>query len=121
MCANCGGPLPEGAWPTRKYCSAACRSQQWRALKRGRAEYEAAVAELVALGVEGRGPTREETRAQRKSATCPVCGQRWWPTLQKRSNAVYCSGRCRVAAFRDRQGVPPKWLADLRARSRPPG
>jgi hypothetical protein len=35
-----------------------------------------------------------------KFLKCPVCREKFTPT---RSDAVYCSGKCRIAAFRGKQ------------------
>ncbi|GAA2159728.1 hypothetical protein [Actinomadura napierensis] len=78
--------------------------------------YAAAVADLVELGIAW-GPTTWELRAQQPKAKCPVCGRWWWVGLRKRSDAVYCSPKCRTVAWRERNGHVPKWLADLGARS----
>ncbi|MDF5757340.1 hypothetical protein [Spongiactinospora sp. TRM90649] len=117
-CDNCEFALPEGARASRRFCSGACRAEQWRKLRRSREVYAAAVAELAVLGI-GRGPSAGELRAQRPKARCPVCGQWWWVGLRKRADAVYCSPRCRTAAWRERTGQVPAWLAELRARARP--
>jgi hypothetical protein len=113
---DCGLALPAGSRSSRKYCRAACRSEQWRKLKRSGELYAAAVEELAAAGLR-RGPTGAEMRAAQPSARCPVCGRTWWVSLQKRSDAKYGSHKCRSAAWRERRGQTPKWLADLRARS----
>ncbi|WP_146615476.1 hypothetical protein [Nonomuraea aridisoli] len=73
--------------------------------------------ELVAQGLVGQGPTTREIQQRRPRSRCPVCGRTWWAGLQKRAGAKYCSRRCRTAAWRERQGVVPKWLADLRAQA----
>ncbi|GAA1452191.1 hypothetical protein [Nocardiopsis tropica] len=44
-----------------------------------------------------------------------MCGRWWWVGLSKRVDARFCSPRYRTAAWRERTGQVPKWLADLRA------
>ncbi|MEV2275686.1 hypothetical protein AB0I72_08870 [Nocardiopsis sp. NPDC049922] len=113
-CAGCGAALPAGVRASRRFCDAACRAVAWRERRRSSQAYAAAVAELVAAGI-AQGPSSRQVRAQYPSAACPVCGRRWWVTVSRRSDAVYCSPRCRTAAWRERTGQVPQWLAGLRA------
>jgi hypothetical protein len=41
--------------------------------------------------------------------------------VRKRSDAQYCSPRCRLVAWRERQGIVPGWLAELREQQRRDG
>ncbi|RKN02945.1 hypothetical protein D7319_32390 [Streptomyces radicis] len=74
-----GGRLRPDARPRAVFCSAACRSRQWRRDRRLR---KRVAAELSGIGL----------------AKCPVCGATWVVGVDRRSNAVYCSRRCVMRA-----------------------
>lgn len=62
------------------YCSGVCRFRQWRRLRRVR---------LRAAALErGQG-----------LRVCPVCSAEWVAGVDHRSNAVYCSAKCRRRAW----------------------
>jgi len=82
-CRVCGDRLGPGARPAAVYCSSACRARQWRTDRRLRKR-------LAAV----RGGAGE--------AECPECGARWVVGVDRRSNALYCSKRCKVRAWRRR-------------------
>lgn len=84
VCGGCGERLRPEARPDAVYCSTACRARQWR---RGRRLGKRVAAELSGAG----------------RAECPECGARWVVGVDRRSNAVYCSRRCVVRAWRARK------------------
>ena len=84
VCAGCGERLRLKARPAAVYCSAACRSRQWRRDRRLR--------KRVAAELSGNG-----------QAKCPECGATWVAGVDRRSNAVYCSRRCVTRAWRARK------------------
>lgn len=86
VCGGCGERLRPDARASAVYCSAACRSRQWRRARRLRRRV---VAELS-----------DEGRAE-----CPVCGASWVAGVDRRSDAVYCSRRCVTRAWRARTEV----------------
>ncbi|GGM06385.1 hypothetical protein GCM10010129_57720 [Streptomyces fumigatiscleroticus] len=71
--------LEQGAAPRAVYCSAACRARQWRHARR--------IRRRAAAERDG-----EERRV------CPVCEVVWVAGVDHRSNAVYCSAKCRGRA-----------------------
>ncbi|MFE4829946.1 hypothetical protein [Streptomyces sp. NPDC056672] len=42
---------------------------------------------------------------------CPMCGHRLAPGYFTRSDQAFCSGRCRTAAWRERERESPAELA----------
>ena len=67
-------------------CSTACKSAWFRQYRRnGRG------LDLMAAHTIGHGPA------------CPTCGHRLAPGYFTRSDQVFCSGRCRTAAWRERE------------------
>ncbi|MFB7541678.1 recombinase family protein [Streptomyces zaomyceticus] len=85
---------PARAAPRRRYCSTARKSAWFRQYRRNaRALY------LMAAHTIGRGPT------------CPGCGHRLAPGYFTRSDQVLCSGRCRTAAWRERERAGSAALA----------
>lgn len=54
-------PLPEGWRSSRRFCTAACRSESWRAMRRWREEFDAALADAQALGLN-RGASSQQMR-----------------------------------------------------------
>lgn len=66
------------------FCSSACRARQWRTHGR--------LCKRLAAVQDGSGEVE-----------CPECGARWVAGLDRRSNAVYCSRRCVVRAWRRRK------------------
>lgn len=94
VCAMCHEPLPSGAAPRRRYCSTACKSAWFRQYRRyGRG------LDLMAAHTIGTGPT------------CPTCGRRLAPGYFARSDQVFCSGRCRTSAWRERERTGSAALA----------
>ncbi|MET9725999.1 hypothetical protein [Streptomyces zaomyceticus] len=87
-------PLPTGAAPRRRYCSTARKSAWFRQYRRN-----ARALDLMAAHTIGRGPT------------CPGCGHRLAPGYFTRSDQVLCSGRCRTAAWRERERAGSAALA----------
>lgn len=83
-CRACGDRLRTGSRPDALFCSAACRARQWRTDRRLR--------RLTAAVLGGAGEVE-----------CPECGARWVAGVDRRSNAVYCSRRCVVRAWRRRK------------------
>ncbi|MGW6392981.1 hypothetical protein ACWFR1_21295 [Streptomyces sp. NPDC055103] len=81
-CAGCGKSL-EGGHPRARFCSPACKARRYRQKR-----------QELALS----SPFRSHKE-------CPVCGVTWTPGDDRRSDARYCSHRCRQAAFRQRQAV----------------
>lgn len=84
MCRGCGVRLRPDARPDAVFCSAACRARQWRVDRRLR--------HRVAAELDGAGRVE-----------CPVCGAWWVAGVDRRSDAVYCSRRCVVRAWRARK------------------
>ena len=83
-CRACGERLRPASRPDAVFCSTACRARQWRTERR-------LLKRLAAVqgGVD--------------EAECPECGARWVAGVDRRSNAVYCSRRCVVRAWRRRK------------------
>jgi len=125
-CRKCRNPIPDGApvWLTSflyrsgRFCCEACFDGEgyvWQ--KRRRQEYEAQGprhcrnCDRPMFGWEKRTShcseectlqtqykrERERRALLREERPCPQCGETFKP---KRSDGRYCSGRCRVAAFR---------------------
>jgi hypothetical protein len=83
-CRACGERLRPGARPDALFCSSACRARQWRTDRQ--------VRKRLAAVQSGVG-----------EAECPECGARWVASVDRRSTALFCSGRCRVRAWRRRK------------------
>ncbi|WKK24218.1 hypothetical protein QZH56_00590 [Streptomyces olivoreticuli] len=83
-CASCGTQLAN-THPRMQFCSTACRSRNWRRRQHQRALRDAA--------------------SSTRPAECPVCGVTWTTGNDRRRDTVYCSHRCRQAAFRQRMTV----------------
>jgi hypothetical protein len=66
------------------FCSSVCRSRQWRKERRLRKRLAAVQGETCEV-------------------ECPECGARWVAGVDRRSDAVYCSRRCVVRAWRRRK------------------
>jgi len=110
-CAGeCGGSLPAGARAGTKFCSAACRQKAYR---RRSQWHEAA----------------DRNRTAYRRPGCDFC-QKQLPTVStasaslrlSRSDAIYCSARCRQRAYRLRLHGRKlrEELGILVARLRPP-
>jgi hypothetical protein len=84
ICRACGERLWPGVRPDAMFCSAACRARQWRTQRQLRKRLAA-----VQSGAD--------------EVECPECGARWVAGVDRRSNAVYCSRRCVVRAWRRRK------------------
>ncbi|TXL83399.1 hypothetical protein EW053_37255 [Streptomyces sp. IB2014 016-6] len=84
ICRACGERLASRVRPDAVFCSAACRSRQWRADRRLRKRLAA---------VQGGAGEVE----------CPECGHRWVAGVDRRSDALFCSARCKVRAWRRRK------------------
>jgi hypothetical protein len=82
-CRCCGVRLRPESPLGALYCSTACRARQWRVDRRLR---KRVAAELSGVG----------------RVECPECGERWVAGVDRRSNAVYCSRRCVMRAWRSR-------------------
>ncbi|BAJ25871.1 hypothetical protein KSE_76560t [Kitasatospora setae KM-6054] len=93
-CASCGGRLPRGASSRRRYCDDACRAQAYRDRKAEQRRLDF----LTLLGQAHYASHRRLIRA----LTCPVCGRATMARASRRRDAVYCSGRCRSRAWRQR-------------------
>lgn len=104
-CLDCGTPLPGDANPRRQFCGPACVSKAYR--KR---------VQLLDRRVRGRNVIHTFARLTRGEKAgivngylivpgiqCPVCGQVIWQGVRHRTDAVYCSARCRQAAYRRRK------------------
>ena len=78
--------LPKGSAPSRRYCTARCRKAGYRYRQQHLALIGRASASILGTG---------------EDAACPVCGRR--VSIRKRADTVYCSGRCRTAAWRMRR------------------
>jgi hypothetical protein len=83
ICRGCGERLRPGARPGAEFCSSVCRSRQWRRERRLR--------QRLAAVRDGTGEVE-----------CPECGARWVAGVDRRSDAVFCSPRCKVRAWRRR-------------------
>ncbi len=90
-CVQCGVLLPKDAGPNRRFCDARCRGRHWRRVRR----YE----EIYRRAFKGLGVIRGETLWAH--GRCPLCGLT--VSLRKRTDAVYCSPKCRTRAWRLRQ------------------
>lgn len=93
LCRGCGGPLMPSAKATALFCSTACRSRQWRRMRRARVKSEAAKAGVT--------------------ASCPECGASWTVGVEHPASATYCSPCCRKtglaqAAHAAERGVRPR-------------
>ncbi|MDJ0347100.1 hypothetical protein QMK19_36950 [Streptomyces sp. H10-C2] len=80
-CASCGTKL-NAPKSNKLFCSTVCRSRNWR-----RQQHDLALRDAA---------SRMQTRA------CPVCGVTWLAGLERRSDARFCSGRCKQAEHRRR-------------------
>ncbi|MGK4586010.1 hypothetical protein [Kitasatospora sp. HPMI-4] len=102
VCAQCRAELPQGSRRSRRYCSAACRTRGWRTMRARRAAIDAGGEAIRAL-LEGRPHPWPQFR-------CRECGSTWYAAdtpfhTRKRSDAIYCSHRCRTRAWRRRRAV----------------
>lgn len=84
VCEGCGERLRPDARPHAVFCSAACRSRQWRLRHRLRRRLAA-------------------VRSEDDLRSCPICGAGWVAGVDRSVRAVYCSKRCKVAAWRSRK------------------
>jgi len=66
------------------FCSTVCRSRQWRV--------ESRLRKRLAAVMDGVGEVE-----------CPECGTRWIAGVDRRSDAVFCSTKCKVSAWKRRK------------------
>lgn len=104
-CLDCGTPLPREADPRRSFCGQACVSRAYRKRVRrlDRRDRERQVIRTFA----------ELTRIEKAGIAsgywvipgvqCPLCGTVIWRGVRRRGDAVYCSAKCRQAAYRLRK------------------
>ncbi|WP_405608395.1 hypothetical protein [Streptomyces sp. NBC_01508] len=83
-CASCGSQLMARNSRTR-FCSTACRSRNWRLEQHQRA--------------------LSDPSSSMQKVECPACGATWTSGNDRRQDAVYCSHRCRQAAWRQRTAL----------------
>lgn len=83
-CASCGTKLKAAKANTR-FCSTTCRSREWRRQQNDHALRDAS--------------------SRMQTTECPVCGVTWLAGLERRSDARFCSGRCKQAEHRRRSAL----------------
>lgn len=81
-CDYCRRTLPVKMHSHARFCSASCRARRWR-------ELEATKRRAAA-----------HHNAESRWRSCPVCGAQWIAGLHLRSDARFCSPRCRTRAWR---------------------
>ncbi|MBI0377289.1 hypothetical protein JBE27_13690 [Streptomyces albiflaviniger] len=94
FCDSCGARLPRGASARRRYCDDVCRAQAYRDRKRADHAFGLGLmlGEAEWIGDEG----------MIRLLTCPECGHITFAGATRRSDLVFCSGRCRSRAWRRR-------------------
>lgn len=103
-CLDCGAALSINADARRVFCGQACVSRAYR--KRVRLLTRAGRMRDVI------GDFAQLTRLEKvgivtgaliiAGVQCPECGNVVWQGVRRRRDAVYCSSRCRQAAYRRR-------------------
>ncbi len=90
-CAFCGKELPAGIRSHCRYCSSLCRSK---------ASYYRNITKRRALARERYHRLLGKEKPAPQTVSCPICCNLF---LQRRTNQIYCSVRCRRAAYNARR------------------
>ncbi|MFE5562897.1 hypothetical protein [Streptomyces sp. NPDC056544] len=94
FCASCRARLPKDAPSRRLYCDDVYRAQAYRERR--------TAGRMLGLGLMlGEAEWNGDTGMIRL-LTCPVCGRLAFAGASRRQDAMYCSGRCRSRAWRNR-------------------
>ncbi len=104
-CLDCNAPLPADADPRRSFCGQACVSRAYRKRIR-RLDHRDRQQQVIRTFAE---LTRIEKAGIASGdwiipgLQCPVCGTVLWRSVRRRGDAIYCSAKCRQAAYRLRK------------------
>lgn len=103
---RCRRLLPRDVSPRRRFCGPNCVAAAYR-LRRRRERADHLMTIVVgakAAEFLGTRDGRHDRLLAWQTCAGPACGVVLWAGVRRRSTARYCSGKCRQAAYRKRQG-----------------
>ncbi|MFZ3562790.1 hypothetical protein [Streptomyces sp. BH055] len=106
---RCRRLLPKGASSRRRYCGPNCVAGAYRMRKRRERAWNLMTITIDASAAEflRRSTGRQERLLAWQRCNGPSCRVVLWAGTRRRANARYCSGKCRQAAYRERQRARP--------------
>lgn len=102
---RCRRPLPTNASTRRRYCGPNCVAGAYRMRVRREQAWNLMTLTIGASAADflhTNSPEQDDLLA-RQTCQGPTCHTVLWAGARRRSNARYCSARCRQAAYRARQ------------------